>query len=162
VVAQAMSRLVAGDGLQAAFGSAIAAARQWPEHEDVTAKIAKVLEIGATVPGSHGALRALEQALVMAASDRRFDEVLTTASGNAAVLALAGQLLGAQHGARSIRADWRVAPDLINVIEELADASSLAHRVWNLNEPLPDAILTAHDTADSPLTGHLWERFPGW
>jgi hypothetical protein len=46
-------------------------------------------------------------------------------------------LVGARVGARGLGAEWRVAPDVVAVLEEMSDAVSAAHRARVMGRRLP-------------------------
>ncbi len=147
-LAEILARILAGDALPAALDAAERKLTARPGHEETLAALR-----GAREPGGHGEGWVAEEALAIAVhcalAAESFEHGVRLAvnhSGDSdSTGAIAGNLLGAIHGAGAIPPRWLAGLELRDEIEALI-ADWLACFG-------PDA----HADADA-----LWERYPGW
>jgi ADP-ribosylglycohydrolase len=159
VLSRVVAGLLAGEEPPAARQAAIQECTTWPHSSRLIASLA---DGSATATDAAAAIRVgLEYGLE--ASDvieciRRAHKAGGTAAG-----VVAGVLLGARLGPSSIPASWRVAPDVIDVVEEVAQASSAANRAWVMWRDLPGwPRETTEPFEEHPACRLLGPRFPGW
>ena len=86
-----------------------------------------------------------------------------TAAGGPAAGAVAGALVGARLGATAFPTGWLLAPDVADLVEEMARACSAAHRTWVMGRTLPGyEQLSDMPFEEHPACALFWSRFPGW
>jgi ADP-ribosylglycohydrolase len=160
----ALARVVSGLVAGVDVGHAVQAARSdlgaWPDGQGVRAALGD-----AAAASSAG--RALAAGLHYASFATPDDPVITIeraiVAGGTAAGVVAGVLAGARLGASRLPSEWLAATDLAGVVEEIARASSAAHRAWVMERDL--AGLDANGDGpfeEDPACGLFWPRFPGW
>jgi ADP-ribosylglycohydrolase len=162
-LARVLAGLVRGDALDLAIAETKGELAPWPEGDVVHAALDGVSDLSRT---QTRAITALRVGLYAARRGEPsvIDGVRTavTEAGTSAGV-VAGALLGAARGAAAIEADWRVAPDVIDVVEEIAAALGVAHRAWVMDRELPGWDYETPDLFEEhPVCRLLWPRFPGW
>ncbi len=159
VLARVVSGLLAGEDPASAREAAIQECATWPHSHRL---LASLDDREAPATDAAGALRV---GLDCGLQETELIEGITRAiaEGGTAAAVVAGVLLGARLGASAIPAWWRVAPDVIDVVEEVAQTSSVANRAWVMWRELPG---WARETTDAfeehPACRLLGPRFPGW
>jgi hypothetical protein len=151
--------LLDGESLDQAVTIGTSEAAAWPGGEAIVSAIRAT-----AAPPMTGAVGTLRRAIELArsADASAFAACESASRQSTAISVLTAQLVGASRGALAFSAAWRAAPDVVAVTSEMADATSLARRTWVLGEELPAGITRRYATSDSPLTAHLWPRFPGY
>lgn len=162
----AMARLVAGLVAGAPIESARRAASSDLSHWAGSGPVRAALAGGGAV-GPTSATRALAAAMSYAALGAPDDPIVTigraVAAGGTSAGVVAGALAGARLGASAFPSPWLVAPDVADIVEEVARACSAAHRAWAMGRALPGY----EQVPDMPFEEHpacalFWPRFPGW
>jgi hypothetical protein len=157
LAASVIAELLIGTHFDEAVRRASSIATRWPGGDEVVAHV----DAGSTV-GMPAAIRVINESLALARTTTDGLQAYKTAARHSTATAvLTAQFVGAAKGARSLPADWRSAVDAVAILEEMADAASLAHRTWLLLELLP-ARLDDDPADESPLGTFLWPRFPGY
>jgi ADP-ribosylglycohydrolase len=162
-LARVLAGLVRGDALDRSIAETREELAQWPESDVVHAALDGVSDLSKAQARAVTALRVgLNAARPGEASVIDGARTAVTEAGTSAGV-VAGALLGAARGAAAIEADWRVAPDVIDVVEEIADALGVAHRAWVMDRELPGWDYETPDPFEEhPVCRLLWPRFPGW
>jgi ADP-ribosylglycohydrolase len=157
-------RLLVGVKLPQAIDAALEHLKEQPGHEETQHAIQQACRLALETPNDADALALLgggwiaEEALAIAVycalSAKDFRSGVTLAvnhSGDSdSTGSIAGQLLGAIHGAHAIPTTWTVSLELREVIQEMADDLATLNE-WNLEDE------TSTDEVD-----FYFERYPGW
>jgi ADP-ribosyl-[dinitrogen reductase] hydrolase len=158
-----MKQLV-GERLPQAIDSALHLLKDQPDHEETLHAVQLACRLASEKPNDFEVLTQLgggwiaEEALAislysaLSAKDFRSGVVLAVNhSGDSdSTGSIAGQLLGAIHGAHAIPSSWIEPLELREVIEEMADDLATLNE-WNLEDE------TSTDELD-----FYFERYPGW
>ena len=162
----ALARLVAGLVAGAPIESARRAASADLSHWAGSGSVRAALKGGAATDPS-SATRALAAAMTYASFGVPDDPITTIgraiAAGGTAAGVVAGAVAGARLGASSFPAGWLMAPDVADLVEEMARACSAANRAWAMDRTLPGYEQTPGVLFDAdPACDLFWPRFPGW
>jgi ADP-ribosylglycohydrolase len=163
VLAVLVLALVDGATLEDALGVARAILLDQPGHDETLQALDKARALAAAGMARHAAIAQLgqgwlaEEALAIAiycalvAEDLREGVVLAVNhdGDSDSTGALAGNLLGAMHGADAIPPEWLAPLELRDVITEIADDLH-AYRGWPLGEG-----------ADPHASERIWRKYPG-
>ena len=160
VLARVVAGLLAGEDPKTAHASGARELASWPH----SGRLIGWLEgkpMGPASPAaaalSHGLTYGLAEEDPIAAVRR------AVVDGGTAAGITAGIIVGTRLGASAIPAGWRVAPDVIDIIEEVAQAASVANRAWVMRRDLPGWAFQTDDIFEEPPACRLlWPRFPGW
>jgi ADP-ribosyl-[dinitrogen reductase] hydrolase len=161
-LARLVSELVAGTPIEDAIAAASADLSTWPGSGPVRTALS-----GSASAGGSSATRAIAIAMSYASFGAP-DEPVTTigraiAAGGTSAGVVAGAVAGARLGASAFPAGWLMATDVADVVEEIARASSAAHRAWVMERELPGYAYEPDEPfAEDPTCALFWPRFPGW
>jgi ADP-ribosylglycohydrolase len=160
-----MAGLVSGKTIRAALGEVRSDLLGWP---GVNA-FYKILDAIGGPPGSVRAGSEVVKALVIGANAAQRDSsaldavVQAATDGGTAAAVIAGQLIGTAQGAAVWPDPWHGATEVTAVIEEMAEAISVAHRAWMMDRPIAGADWETESIFEEhPVSMLLWPRFPGW
>lgn len=161
-IARLVAGLVAGAPIESARNAASADLSRWAGSGPVRAALS-----GGGAIGPSSATRALAAAMSYASFAIPDDPVTTIgraiAVGGTAAGAVAGAVAGARLGASAFPAGWLMAPDVADLVEEIARACSAAHRAWVMGRTLPGYEQTPGIAFEEhPACALFWPRFPGW
>ncbi len=161
VLARVVSGLLAGEDMNEARAIAVGELASWPHSDRLAGRLHGKPHTSAVSPAAaaliHGLTYGLAEDDPVAAVRRALAE------GGTAAGIVAGLLVGTRIGATAIPAAWRVAPDVIDLIEEIAQAVSIANRAWVMRRELPGWSYETDDVFEEhPVCRLLWPRFPGW
>jgi ADP-ribosylglycohydrolase len=161
-LARLIADLVAGKPMASAIAATKRDLGTWPGSAPIRIAVAGTEASGATT-----ASRALGTAMYYASFTTPDEPIVTIerviAAGGAAAGVVAGAIVGARLGATAFPAGWLLAPDVADLVEEMARACSAAHRAWAMGRTLPGyEQLPGIPYEEHPACALFWPRFPGW
>jgi hypothetical protein len=163
VVSRVLGGLIAGDALDVSLDEADRELAGWPDNQ---ATVAAFRGKSAPSPNPRSALGALSLAArtVRESEEQDIAELITRVAwaGGTAPAVIAGLILGAERGASAFDSGWQGAPEVVDIIREMALAAWLVNRKWVLGHPVPGLEVNMGPDDGDYLAQLLWPRYPGW
>jgi len=163
VVSRVVGGLIAGDTLDVSIDEADRELVGWPHSE---ATHSALQSKAGQPPNPRSAIGALSLAIRHVRADDNRDVVglITKAAwgGGTAPAVIAGLILGAERGVSAFDPGWQNAPEVGEIVRDMALAAWLVNRKWVLGELLPGLEVDIGPDDGDYLAQVLWPRYPGW
>ena len=160
-LARIVAGLVDGDPIGGVLNETREELSRWPGGDAIRAALAS--PGGKTTSSATRALAAGVEYLSLPDSATPIAAIAHAISrGGTAAGVTTGVVIGARHGASAFPSGWSVAPDIADIVEEVARATSAADRAWAMDRDLPGYSELPDGAFEDPSCALFWPRFPGW